>query len=86
MAGRRVEINTEVFSNIDDSKLVEVRCPAILTTKKGRTIRCDHLCCIAAAGSIVRIKCRHCKSVFEAYIPADAKSSLDVAYRGIEQS
>lgn len=68
----------------DEKKLVEIRCPAILTTKKGRRIRCDHLCCIAAAGSTVRIKCRHCKTTFEAYIPTDAKTMLDVAYRGVE--
>ena len=69
-----------------EDKLIEVRCPAILTTKKGHTIRCDHLCCIAGAGSLVRIKCRHCKTVFEAYIPDDAKSMLDVAFRGIEDA
>ena len=85
MTERRVEINFEP-SSADDSKLVEVRCPAILTTKKGHTIRCDHLCCIAAAGSIIRIKCRHCKNVFEAYIPSNVKSPLDVAYREIKQS
>ena len=69
---------------MEDKELVEIRCPAILTTKKGRTIRCDHLCCIAAQGSTVRIKCRHCKTIFEAYIPEDAKSILDVAYRNPE--
>lgn len=68
----------------DGKKLVEIRCPAILTTKKGRTIRCDHLCCIADAGSLVRIKCRHCKTTFEAYVPDDAKSMVDVAYRAVE--
>ena len=66
-----------------DNKLVEIRCPAIVTTKKGYQIRCDHLCCIAAAGSIIRIKCKHCKATFEAYVPEDAKSMLDVAYRPI---
>ncbi len=64
----------------------EIRCPSILTTKKGRTIRCDHLCCIAVAGSIVRVKCRHCKSVFEAYIPLTAKSPLDIGYREVKRS
>lgn len=65
----------------DEERVVEIRCPAQLTTKKGREIRCDHLCCIAGAGSLIRIKCRHCKTVFEAYVPEDAKSPLDVAYR-----
>lgn len=65
----------------DEERVVEIRCPAQLTTKKGREIRCDHLCCIAGTGSLIRIKCRHCKTVFEAYVPEDAKSQLDVAYR-----
>lgn len=65
----------------DDKRLVEIRCPAWQTTKKGYDIRCDHLCCIANAGSLVRIKCRHCKTVFEAYVPDDATSMIDVAYR-----
>lgn len=71
---------------MEHDKLVEIRCPAILTTKKGHKIRCDHLCCIAAVGSIVRIKCRHCKNTFEALVPDDAKSMLDVAYRQIKDS
>ena len=65
-------------------RLVEIRCPAELTTKKGYKLRCDHLCCIANAGSLIRIKCRHCKTVFEAYVPDDAKSLVDVAYRIIK--
>lgn len=68
----------------DEEKLVEIRCPAQQTTKKGYTIRCDHLCCIANTGSLIRIKCRHCKTVFEAYVPDDATSLVDVAYRIIE--
>lgn len=66
---------------MEDEKLVEIRCPAWQKTKKGYDIHCDHLCCIANAGSLVRIKCRHCKTVFEAYVPEDAKSLVDVAYR-----
>lgn len=69
----------------DSKKLVEIRCPAMLTTKKGRNIRCDHLCCIANAGSLVRIKCRHCKTVFEAYVPDNVKSMVDVAYRIVKE-
>lgn len=69
-----------------EAQLIEVRCPAVLTTKKGHTIRCDHLCCVAAKGSLIRIKCRHCKTIFEAYIPDDAKSMLDVAFKGIEDA
>lgn len=65
----------------EEERIVEVRCPAELTTKKGRHIRCDQLCCIAGAGSLVRIKCRNCGTVFEAYIPDNVKSMLDVAYR-----
>lgn len=69
----------------EDEKLVEIRCPAWQKTKKGYDIHCDHLCCIANIGSLVRIKCRHCKTVFEAYVPNDAKSMVDVAYRIISQ-
>lgn len=69
----------------DDKNLVEVRCPADLVTKSGYHIRCDHLCCIANVGSLVRIKCRHCKTVFEAYVPDDAESILDVAYRVLKR-
>lgn len=69
----------------EEDKLVEIRCPAWLKTKKGYELRCDHLCCIANAGSIVRIKCRHCKTIFEAYVPKDAKSLIDVAYRILDE-
>lgn len=69
----------------DDEKLVEIRCPAWLTTKRGYRMRCDHLCCIANVGSLIRIKCRHCKSLFEAYVPEDAKSLVDVAYRMLDK-
>ncbi|MCM1323313.1 MAG: hypothetical protein NC218_04055 [Acetobacter sp.] len=65
--------------------LFEIRCPAELTTKSGYKIRCDHLCCIAAKGSVIQIKCRHCKTTFEAYIPEDAKTSKDVAFRIIDK-
>ena len=68
----------------DEKKLVEIRCPAELVTKKGYKLRCDHLCCIANVGSLIRIKCRHCKTVFEAYVPDDAESLVDVAYRVIK--
>ena len=68
----------------DEKKLLEVRCPAQLTTKKGYKLRCDHLCCMAAVGSLVRTKCRHCKTVFEAVVPEDAESMLDVLYRVIK--
>ena len=67
----------------EDERLVEIRCPSWQKTKKGYDIRCDHLCCIANAGSLVRIKCRHCKAIFEAYVPNDAQSLVDVAYRMI---
>lgn len=71
---------------MSDETLVEIRCPATLTTKKGHTIRCDHLCCKAAKGSLIRIKCRHCKTLFEAFIPNNAKSMLDVAFRMLEEA
>ena len=70
----------------EDEKLVEIRCPAEQVTKKGYKIRCDHLCCIANTGSLVRIKCRHCKTIFEAYVPENATSLIDVAYRIIESN
>lgn len=69
--------------NGEEVKMIDVRCPATLTTKKGYKIRCDHLCCVAAPGSVIQMKCRFCKTFFEAYIPEDAKGAIDVAYKNM---
>lgn len=69
---------------MNNGELFEIKCPAEVTTKKGYTIRCDHLCCIAAKGSTVRIKCRHCKTIFEAVIPESATKNEQILYRIVE--
>lgn len=65
----------------DLEKVFEVRCPETVTTKNGYKFRCNQLGCKVTAGSVIRIKCRHCKTLYEAYVPENAKDNNDVAYR-----
>ena len=68
-----------------EKKLIEVRCPGLSFDKtKNIFVKCNKLCLKATPGSSGQCYCRHCKTLFNFYIPEDATSVLDVKYKIIE--
>lgn len=64
---------------MEESRLLEVRCPAMVLDKtKNQQIRCNKLCVKVYPGSSGEIQCRHCKTRFHFYVDSQAKSILSV--------
>ena len=62
-----------------EKKLIEVRCPGLSFDKtKNKYVKCNKLCLKAYPGSSGQCYCRHCKTLFNFYIPEDATNILDV--------
>lgn len=70
---------------MDDSRLMPVRCPAmVLDKKKGQLVKCNKLCVKVFPGSSGEIQCRSCHARFRFYVDSQAKSLLSVKAQSIE--
>jgi len=70
---------------MEEGKLIEVRCPAMVWDKtKQKLLKCNKLCVKVYPGSSGEIQCRHCKMRFRFYVDSQAKSVLSVRARVLE--
>ena len=70
---------------MEDERLISVRCPAMLTDKNGKLIKCNKLCVRVFPGSSGEVICRNCKRKFRFYVDSQAKSILSVKAKTIEK-
>lgn len=70
---------------MEDRRLLEIRCPFMITDKKGKLIKCNKLCVKVYPGSAGECQCRGCKRKFQFSVDSQAKSILSVKARPIEK-
>lgn len=69
---------------MEQSKLLEVRCPSqVLDKKQNKLVKCNKLCAKVFPGSSGELQCRHCKLKFRFYVDSQAKSILSVKAKEI---
>lgn len=69
---------------MDEGRLIPIRCPAMITDKNGKLIKCNKLCVRVFPGSSGEAVCRGCKRKFRFYVDSQAKSILSVKAKPIE--
>ena len=69
---------------MDDRRLISVRCPAMVTDKNGKLLKCNKLCVKVYPGSSGEVQCRGCHRKFRFYVDSQAKSILSVKAKPIE--
>ena len=70
---------------MDEGRLIPVRCPAMLTDKNGKLIKCNKLCVKVFPGSSGEVICRGCHRKFRFYVDSQAKSILSVKAKEINE-
>lgn len=68
---------------MEDSRLIAIRCPSMVTDKNGNVIKCNKLCARVFPGSSGELMCRGCKRKFRFYVDSQAKSILSVKAKPI---
>lgn len=69
---------------MEDERLISVRCPAMLTDKNGKLIKCNKLCVKVFPGSSGEIQCRGCKRRFRFYVDSQARSIMSVKAKPVD--
>ena len=71
---------------MDDSRLMPIRCPAMVIDKKNdKLIKCNKLCVKVFPGSSGECQCSRCKAKFRFYVDSQAKSLLSVRAQPIDE-
>ena len=71
---------------MEQGRLLEVRCPAMVWDKKNdKSIKCKKLCVKVYPGSSGECSCRSCKARFQFYVDSQARSILSVRAKPIEE-
>lgn len=69
---------------MEDERLIPVRCPAMITDKNGKLLKCNKLCVKVFPGSSGEILCRGCHRAFRFYVDSQAKSILSVKAKPVD--